>query len=187
MENPKTLYFTDRKNWRKWLEENFCKEKEIWLVFPHKSTGKPRISYNDAVEAALSFGWIDSTVKKFGEESSIQRFTPRNTNSSYSQANKERLKWLFKNNLLHSSIEQEARQVLQEKFEFPDDIMEEIKHDKEVWKNYQKFSTSYKRIRVAYIDVARNRPKEFKKRLNNFIEKTKKNKKIGYGGIQKYY
>ena len=56
------------------------------------------------------------------------------------------------------------------------------------YKNYQNFSDSYKRIRVAYIDAARNRPEEFEKRLNNFIEKTRQNKLIkGYGGVDKYY
>jgi hypothetical protein len=63
-----------------------------------------------------------------------------------------------------------------------------LKEDKTVWQNYQQFSDSYKRIRIAYIDVARIRPEEFEKRLNHFINKTKENKKIaGFGGIEKYY
>lgn len=57
-------YFSNREEWRKWLENNFESEKEIWLIFPRKSTGKPCMSYNDAVEEALCFGWIDSTLKK---------------------------------------------------------------------------------------------------------------------------
>ena len=57
-----------------------------------------------------------------------------------------------------------------------------------VWKNYQSFSEAYKRIRIAYIEAARKRPEEFEKRLNNFISKTKENKRIvGFGGIEKYY
>jgi uncharacterized protein YdeI (YjbR/CyaY-like superfamily) len=70
---------------------------------------------------------------------------------------------------------------------FPPDILTAIKSDKAAWKNYQKFSPSYKRIRIAYIDAARKRPGEFEKRLANFIKKTKENKKIGFGGIEKYY
>ena len=71
---------------------------------------------------------------------------------------------------------------------FPHDIIETIKEDKEAWKNYQNFSDSYKRIRVAYIDAARKRPEEFKKRLHSFIKKTRENKIItGYGGTDKYY
>ena len=66
-------------------------------------------------------------------------------------------------------------------------ILDAIKSDKVAWKNYQKFSSSYQRIRIAYIDGARKHPEEFARRLANFIEKTRQNKKIGYGGIEKYY
>lgn len=187
MTKPKTLYITDRKDWRKWLENNFNSEPEVWLIFPHKASGKPRITYNDAVEEALSFGWIDSIVKTNDSESSIQKFSPRNPKSGYSQPNKERLKWLSKKDMIHPSIQDSVEKVLQEKFVFPSDIINAIKKDKEAWKNYQKFSDAYKRIRIAYIDGARERPEEFEKRLANFIKKTKENKLIGYGGIEKYY
>ena len=71
---------------------------------------------------------------------------------------------------------------------FPKDILDALRKDPIVWRHYNAFTESYKRIRVAYIDSARNRPEEFRKRLNNFIEKTKENKLIiGYGGIEKYY
>ena len=80
------------------------------------------------------------------------------------------------------------KDVLSEPFTFPNDIINRLKEDKMVWDNYQQFSDSYKRIRIAYIDAARIRPEEFEKRLNNFIDKTKENKMItGFGGIEKYY
>jgi len=183
----KTLYVTERKEWRKWLEQNYNREKEIWLIYPHKSSGKPRILYNDAVEEALCFGWIDSTVRKFDKESSMQRFSPRNPKSTYSQANKERLRWLLKKDMIHPSLKESVKKILQEKFVFPPDIIKAIKKDKKAWENYQKFSESYKRIRVAYIEGARKRPEEFNKRLSNFINKTRNNKLIGFGGIEKHY
>ncbi|UCF83808.1 MAG: YdeI/OmpD-associated family protein [Desulfobacteraceae bacterium] len=187
MEIGKTLYPTQREEWRDWLQRNFTKATEIWLVFPNKASGKPRLSYNDAVEEALCFGWIDSTIKKYNTESSAQRFSPRNPKSGYSQPNKERLRWLMKENKLHPSLKTTVEQVLKEPFIFPPDILEAIKKDPEVWKNYQCFSPAYQRIRIAYIEAARKRPEEFKKRLYNFIEKTRKNKQIGFGGIEKYY
>ena len=68
------------------------------------------------------------------------------------------------------------------------DIIARLKEDKTVWNNYQLFSDTYKRIRIAYIEAARKRPEEFEKRLNNFINKTRENKRItGFGGIEKYY
>jgi len=188
MNIKKTLYVINRKDWRKWLKKNFDKEKEIWLVYPKKNSGKKRIVYNDAVEEALCFGWIDSTIKYFDEESSIQRFSPRNPKSTYSQQNKERIKWLLKNNLLHPSQIKKAKDIVSEKFVFPKHIINAIKKDKTSWKNYNTFSNTYKRIRIAYIESAQKRPEEFQKRLLNFIRKTKDNKLIkGFGGIEKYY
>lgn len=187
MNNLKKLYVKNREAWRTWLKKNFDKETKIWLIYPKISSNKKRILYNDAVEEALCFGWIDSTVKSLDEDNSIQRFTPRNPKSSYSQLNKERMKWLLENNLLHPSQLEKAKEIAVEKFVSPKDIIDAIKKDKIVWKNYKEFSDTYKRIRIAYMDYARERPEEFKKRLNNFINKTRVNKQIGFGGIEKYY
>lgn len=187
MDIGKTLYVSDRKDWREWLEANFNTEKEIWLIYPAKDSGKPRIQYNDAVEEALSFGWIDSTVKRNDDHSSVQRFSPRNPASEYSQSNKERLKWLVKEGKLHHSMKESVGKVLRTKFVFPPDILKAIRENKKAWENYQNFSPAYRRIRIAYINGARNRPDEFKKRLNNFVKKAEQNKLIGFGGIEKYY
>ena len=78
--------------------------------------------------------------------------------------------------------------AVQEEFYFSPDIIDRIKQDEIVWKNYQGFSESYKRIRIGYIEAARKRAEEFEKRLSNFINKTREHKMIsGYGGIDKYY
>lgn len=181
-------YFENREDWRKWLADNFETSAEIWFVFPNKSSGKKSIIYNDAVEEALCFEWIDSTIKTLDKEHKIQRFTPRNPKSTYSQANKERLKWLLENKMIHPRFEDKIRNVLADPFIFPTDIIDRLREDEIVWKNYQYFSDTYKRIRIAYIEAARKRPAEFEKRLNNFINKIKENKIItGFGGIEKYY
>ena len=187
-EEYKIKYFENREDWRKWLTDNFETTDEIWFVFPQKSSGKKSITYNDAVEEALCFEWIDSTIKPLDKDHRIQRFTPRNAESAYSQANKERLEWLLENKMIHPEFEDKIRNVLSDAFIFPNDIIDRLKEDKIVWKNYQRFSEPYKRIRIAYIEAARKRPEEFEKRLNNFINKTKENKIIaGFGGIEKYY
>ena len=187
MEITKTLYVKNRKEWREWLSANFDKEKEIWLILPGKESGKARIAYNDAVEEAVSFGWIDSTVKNHDEHSTVQRFSPRNPNSEYSQSNKERLKRLLKEGRIHPSMRESIEKAVREEYLFPADILDAIKQNHKAWRNYQKFSPAYRRIRIAYIDGARSRPDEFKKRLSNFIKRTEQNKLIGYGGIEKYY
>jgi uncharacterized protein YdeI (YjbR/CyaY-like superfamily) len=187
MEITETLYVTDRKDWRKWLREHYKSAKEIWLVYPKKETGKPRIAYNDAVEEALCFGWIDSTVKTLDKDRSAQRFSPRKPKSRYSPANKERLRKLVKQRKVIKAVRETLGDILEQKFEVPKDILRAIKADQEAWKNFQKFSDAYKRIRIGFIDGARKRPEEFKKRLRYFIKMTEKNKQYGFGGIDKHF
>ena len=187
MEIGKTIYFANRKKWRNWLEKNYNKEKEIWLIFPRKFTGKQRISYNDAVEEALCFGWIDSTVKKIDENSTAQRFSVRNPKSKYSQSNKERLKKLIIKRKVFPDVLATIDIKEIEEFTIPKDILEKLKSNESAWKNFIKFSPEYQRIRMAYVEGARKRPEEFQKRLNNLIKMSENNKQFGYGGIKKYY
>jgi uncharacterized protein YdeI (YjbR/CyaY-like superfamily) len=181
-------YFKTRKEWRDWLAENFEMAKDVWFVFPNKCSGKPGVLYNDAVEEALCFGWIDSTVRALDKDHKIQRFTPRRPRSAYSQSNKERLAWLSERGMIHPKFEDEVLAVLSEPFVFPDDIIAALKEDSIVWENFDRFSESYKRLRVGYIEQGRASAEEFEKRLRHFIAKTRENKRIaGYGGIEKYY
>ena len=174
--------------WRRYLAEHFETQKEIWFVFPVKDSGEEGLSYNAAVEEALCFGWIDSTNRRLDDLHQARRFSPRRKGSPYSRPNIERLIWLDAQGMIHPSVRDSILPVIQEEFVFPEDILDALRQDGTVWENYQQFTEPYKRIRVAYIDAARKRPEEFSKRLNSFIEKTRKGKLIkGYGGIEKYY
>lgn len=187
LDEAKLLYVTNRREWRDWLQRNYKSEKEVWLVYYKKRTGKPRILYNDAVEEALCFGWIDSIVKGIDEDRFAQRFSLRNPGTPYSQANKERLREMVKQGKVVDEVLATLGNLADEQFEIAPDILKAIKADKKAWKNFQTFSQPYIRIRVAFIDGARNRPQEFAKRLRYFIEMTGKNKQFGFGGIEKYY
>ena len=157
-------------------------------MFPVAGSGEESLSYNDAVEEALCFGWIDSINKRLDEKHCIRRFSPRKKGRAYSQPNIERLRWLEERGMIHPSVRGEILPVLSAPFVFPQDIIDALKQDGTVWENYSGFSEPYKRIRVAYIESARNRPEEFQKRLDSFIEKTRRGKLIrGYSGIDKYY
>ena len=158
------------------------------MVIPTKDSDDERISYNDAVEEALCFGWIDSTNRTLDGQHKMRRFTPRRKGSSYSRPNIERLIWLDSQGMIHPSIRPSVEGLITEEFEFPDDIIAEIRVNDDAWEHFQEFSDSYKRIRVAYIDAARKRPEEFRRRLDHFISVTAENRKItGYGGVEKYY
>ena len=188
MNKEKIFSCTERSEWRAWLAEHFETENEIWFVFPTKASGEPGVSYNDAVEEALCFGWIDGQAGTLDETHQLRRFTPRRKGSPYSQPNIERLKLLDKEGLIHPKVRLSVETVIRAEFIYPEDIIEAIRADEAAWEHFQRFSDSYKRIRVAYIDAARKRPEEFEKRLANFIEKTRNNRLIvGYGGIDSYY
>jgi len=188
MEIGKTLYVSNRKDWRAWLRKNCKKERDIWLIYYKKDSGKPRIPYNDAVEEALCFGWIDSIIKKVDAERFAQRFSPRNPKSPYSQANTERLQSLIaKGKVAKDVLATLGNLTKEEEFVVPPDILKAIKADKDAWRNFQKLSPRYIRIRVGFIDRSRNRPDFFRTRLSYFIRMTAKGKTFGYGGIEKYF
>lgn len=96
MEMRKTLYVTSREEWRAWLTTHYQSETEVWLIFYKKHTGRPRISYDHAVEEALCFGWIDSIVKSMDAEKFAQKFTPRRDGSRWSELNRQRLHKLIR-------------------------------------------------------------------------------------------
>ncbi len=188
MDTMNLFYTEDRLAWREWLSEHFETEADVWFVFPTKASGEAGVSYNDAVEEALCFGWIDSTIKHIDPLHRAQHFTPRRPGSPYSQPNIERLRWLDAHGLIHPKIRDSVEKIITAEFIFPEDILARIRQEPAAWQHYLAFSEPYKRIRVAYIDAARKRPDEFEKRLMNFIRKTRENKLIvGYGGIDKYY
>lgn len=187
-ENRPIVYCTNRQEWRQWLVANFESAREVWFVFPTKASGEVGVAYNDAVEEALCFGWIDGVAGTLDPLHQLRRFTPRRKGSPYSRPNIERLIWLNEQGLLHPSVRTSVADLITLPFPFPADIIATLQQDQKVWEHYCAFSEPYKRIRVAYIDAARKRPAEFRRRLENFIAKTRQNKLIvGYGGIEKYY
>lgn len=172
----KTFYTSEREIWREWLAENFETESEIWLVFPMKESGDKSLLYNDAVEEALCFGWIDSTIKHIDPTHRAQRFTPRKKGSPYSRPNIERLIWLEERGMLHPSVREAVSPIIRAPYIFPSDILDALKADTVAWENYEKLSNPYKRIRIAYIDAARKRPDEFKNALKALLKRLVKEK-----------
>ena len=90
MEITEQVYVKNRAEWRNWLQENHNSKNEIWFIFFKKHTNKPSVPYDDAVEEAIRFGWIDSIVKRIDNEKYVQKFTPRKTTSKWSLLNIER-------------------------------------------------------------------------------------------------
>ncbi len=85
-------------DWHNWLKDNYKKSTGIWLVTYKKHTGKPRVEYEEAVEEALSFGWIDSKPRKLDDEKSMLWFSPRKPKSAWAGTNKARVEKLIADN-----------------------------------------------------------------------------------------
>ncbi len=85
-----TLEVGSRAEWRRWLARNHAKASEIWLVFRKAHAGGPALSYDDSVEEALCFGWIDSLIRRLDESRYARKFTPRKPGSRWSKSNKAR-------------------------------------------------------------------------------------------------
>ena len=94
------VYLKDRAAWRKWLAKHHTSAPGIWLIYPKKETGEPRVEYNDAVEEALCFGWIDSTMMPLDAGRYMQLFTPRKPKSAWAKSNKERVERLIAQKLM---------------------------------------------------------------------------------------
>ncbi|HEV8379977.1 MAG TPA: YdeI/OmpD-associated family protein [Gemmatimonadales bacterium] len=179
MKIGKTLYVKNRKEWRSWLAEHHKTASEIWLIYYKKTSGKPRIPYNDAVDEALCYGWIDSLVKPLDAHKYAQRYSPRKKTSRLSDMNRERVRRLIKSGRMTKAGLAAIEHTGQRSATLPADILARLKRDPTTWKNFQKFPASYKRIRIGWIDAARQRREAFEQRLRYFLKMTAQNKRFG--------
>ena len=192
MDITKTLYVADRKKWRAWLQKHHRSEPEIWLVYYKQGSGRARIPYNDAVDEALCFGWIDSTTKPIDGDRWTQRFTPRRRGSKLSAMNRVRVERLIEQGRMtpaglaalgdalgSAGDGRSADSACARPLKIPPNIRRALRRDKATWANFEAFPESYKRIRIGWIDAARHRPEVFEQRLRYFLRMTAQNKRYG--------
>ena len=139
MKVGKTFYAKNRKEWRAWLAKNYDTASEIWLIYYKKASGKPRVAYNDAVDEALCYGWIDSTLKPIDEHKYAQRYSPRRKTSKLSDMNRERVRRMIKAGRMTQAGLAAIEHTGKGPSKLPDDILERLKADTATWKHFQKF------------------------------------------------
>ena len=155
------IHATTRQEWRKWLEENCEKEKSVWLIIYHKNCDIESIYYDEAVEEAICFGWIDSVAHKRNEESKYQFFSQRKPKSNWSKANRERAEKMTEQGLMTSSGQKlidlaketgtwEALVDVQNSI-IPDDLQNQLNTNPIALKNFLAFPPSSKRIILEWI------------------------------------
>lgn len=163
METKQMVYAKNREEWRKWLSGHYKNEKEVWLVYYKKQTDKPSVSYIDAVEEALCFGWIDGQIKSLDKEKYMQRFTPRKPASNWSTTNIERVKKMIDAGKMTSwgrKIYEDGIKTNQivpssKKFSVPLDFKNALIGNKKAWKNFGNFSPSAQLAFVYWITTAK--------------------------------
>ena len=179
MKITRTLYVHRVADWRAWLRKHHKTSRDIWLVYYKKSTGKPRISYNDAVDEALCFGWIDSTQKKLDDDRTAQRYSPRRPGSPTSEMNKARARGLVRERRMTPAGLAAIGSLTAQRLVVAPDIKAAFEKNAEAWKHFRRFPIAYRRIRIAFVEGARDRPAEFKRRLRNLVRMSAKNERFG--------
>ncbi len=189
MEITEGLYISNRDDWRKWLRNNHDTENEVWLIYYKKHTGKPSIPYNDSVEEALCFGWIDSIIKRIDDERFARKFTPRKERSRWSEVNKKRGRRMIEAGKMTEAGLARIREAKRsgewyktaprrKDLVVPPFVKGALSANKKALENFNSLAISYKRQYVGWIMSAK-REKTRKRRLAEAIQHLEKNKKLG--------
>ena len=178
-EYKNVLNSKSRQDFRAWLTENGKTESECWVALKR---GKPKedgaFYYLDAVEEALCFGWIDSTQKVI-EGVRMQRFSPRQKNSPWTELNKERVRRLERLGIMTDSGRAVLPTMGERSFKIPSGIEAALKQAR-VWSKFKRFPPLYQRIRAYNVQFYQNRNREmYDKALAHLIAETKKEKMYG--------
>lgn len=187
--NIKTVHAKTRKAWRVWLEKNHASEKSVWLIIYHKDSTTPSVYYEEAVEEAICFGWIDSIAHKRDAESKYQFFAVRKPKSNWSKANRERAEKMIAEkkmkpagqamiDLAKKSGAWTALVDVQNSV-IPPDLQKAFDKNKTALKNFMAFPPSSKRIILEWIMNAK-KPETRQQRIEQTVSLAAKNIKANH-------
>ena len=189
MDSVKLHDFKNRKEWRKWLARHHDKESEAWLIHYKKGSGKPRIPYDDAVEEALCFGWIDGKIKSINKDYYIQRFTPRRPGSRWSKYNIARVEKMTEAGKMKEEGLKAFRELLDKPHlaydnisdgdpVIPGDLMEGLRSNIKALSNFNNFPASARRIYIEWLNSSK-RQETRDRRIDKIVDRSEKNIKPG--------
>jgi uncharacterized protein YdeI (YjbR/CyaY-like superfamily) len=180
-----TIYAKDRREWRKWLEENHRLSPGIWLIYYKVKSDKPSVQYSEAVKEALCFGWIDSKVKSLDKERYMQIFTPRKSKSVWSKLNKQYIEELIEQGLMTEAglvkievAKQDGSWKILDAIEaliIPQDLQQALLSNETANRFFEAFSNTSKKNILFWIESAK-RPETRFKRIEKTINAVAKNK-----------
>lgn len=182
----KTLEVEDAKQWLSWLKKNHLKGLGVWLVFHRKGTGNPSPTYEEALDWALAYGWIDSLIKKIDDGKYARKFTPRKPSSIWSTPNINRVnrlkregkmtKWGLEAFEMRTSEKSLLEQFSEREVEIPEDLAQALRSNAKAWANFQKFSPSYRKRYLIWISGAK-RSETRRRRILEAVELASRNVK----------
>ena len=184
----KEFYFATRTEWRNWLERNHDKEAGIWLVFYKKATGKQTLSYDEAVEEALCFGWIDGVIKRLDDERYARKLTPRKPGSHWSETNKKRVGTLMSKGLLAepglAKVKEAKKSGLWEAerprltLEVPQELAKALAKNRKAKAYFEQLAPSYRKQFIGWVALAK-RQETKERRVAESIALLEKGEKLG--------
>jgi uncharacterized protein YdeI (YjbR/CyaY-like superfamily) len=187
IDESNSFFAKSRSDWRNWLEQNHKSQKSVWLVISRKNSKTLSITYEEAVEEALCFGWIDSRANRKDAESFYLFFAKRNPKSYWSQSNRVRAEKLILQGLM-TKAGQEMIDLAKktgtwtaiekiEKLEIPDDLQRIFDQNKKALENFQVFPASSKQVILYWIQEAK-RPETRQKRIQETVALAEKNIRV---------
>jgi len=185
--NQRTM--RSRRQWRAWLEENHAAAKELWVIFYKKHTGKASVTYAEAVEEALCFGWIDGIIKRIDDEKHMRRFSPRRDNSRWSELNKKRARKLIEEGRMtetglakveaaKENGQWDAAVLPRPEPQVPPELQKALARSAQARRNFESLAPSYRRQFIYWIAAAK-RDETRRKRTAEAIDLLAQNKKLG--------
>jgi len=178
----KTLYVEDRGKWRTWLEANSQQAAEVWLVYYKKDSGRPSVAYEDSVEEAICFGWIDGKIKNLDHARFARLFTPRKPKSQWSRINIERALRMIKEGKMTaagSKVFDPRSQTPALPTKLPASLEEQFRKHETAWENFTRFPPSYQRMTIGWVASAKQETTQLR-RLQQLIAESSRNQRIRF-------
>ncbi|KPK85198.1 MAG: hypothetical protein AMS27_08075 [Bacteroides sp. SM23_62_1] len=190
MADLEKLYVVNRYVWHNWLIKNGDSAPGIWLIFYKEHTGKPSLSYDDAVEEALCFGWIDSIIKRIDDEKYVRKFTPRKEKSRWSALNVKRVKKMINtgkmkprglelyNYAAKHGLLPAPDQAIRKELDIPQFINQSLSKNKIAKDTFKSLAPSHKRQYIGWVMDAKKEETRMR-RLKEMIQLLSEGKKLG--------
>jgi uncharacterized protein YdeI (YjbR/CyaY-like superfamily) len=185
-----TLTVSNREEWRAWLSENYDLKSEIWLVYFKKESGMPGLAYEESVEEAICFGWVDSLIKKIDESRYARKFTPRKDVSQWSEPNKRRVERMIEAGLM-TEHGLKLVEIAKEKGRWDEivkpprldydphpDFESALSENQAAMNNFIELAPTHRKQYTGWINQA-IRPETRRKRINEAIERLTRGEKLG--------